>query len=62
MAVKPKIGKNSTPTNANMGCIPPQAITHQLIERELFKPCKDGESLVVRNEKNLFQIWMSVFY
>jgi len=27
MAQKPKISKNSTPTNANLRCIPSQAIT-----------------------------------
>jgi len=46
MAVKPKIGKNSTPTNANMGCIPPQAITHQLIELDsCSNPVKMGKVL-----------------
>jgi len=51
MAQKPKIIKNSTHTNTNPGDILPLAITRQLIELELFKPFKDGESLVVCNEK-----------
>jgi len=34
MAQKPKIDNNSIPTNANLGCIPPQASTHQPIELE----------------------------
>jgi len=29
MAEKTKIGKNSTPANANLGCIPSQTITRQ---------------------------------
>jgi len=45
MAQKQKIGKNSTPTNASLGCIPPQAITHQPIELEgCSNPLKMGKS------------------
>jgi len=33
-AEKTKIGKNSTPGNANLGCMAPQAITRQPIELE----------------------------
>jgi len=49
MAQKTKIGKNYIRTNANPRCILPMAITRQA--RELFKPSKHGESLVVYNEK-----------
>jgi len=34
MAEKAKIGKNSTPANAKLGFIPPQAMTRQPIELE----------------------------
>jgi len=30
-------------------------------QQKLFKPSKDGESLVVSNEKKLLQFWMSGF-
>jgi len=56
MTVKPKISKNSTPANANLGCM---YSTPADWARELFKPSKDEESLVVRNEKKIF--WMPVF-
>jgi len=46
MAQKPKIGKNSTPKNTNLGCIPPQAITRQLIELgSCSNPLKVGKVL-----------------
>jgi len=46
MVQKLKIGKNFTTTNANLGCILPIAITHQLIELEnCSNPLKMGESL-----------------
>jgi len=40
MAENPEIGKNCTPANANLGCIP-----LAYWARELFKPSKDGEVL-----------------
>jgi len=45
MTVKKKIAKTSTPANANLGCIPPPAITCQPIQLEsCSKPLKMGES------------------
>jgi len=38
MAQKLKIGKNSTPTNANLRCITSQAITRQPVELEQWFP------------------------
>jgi len=34
MAEKTKIGKNSSPANAKLGCVSSQVITHQPIELE----------------------------
>jgi len=46
MFEKTKIGKNSIPTNAKLGCIPPQAITRQPIELEsCSNPLKIGKVL-----------------
>jgi len=58
MAQKQKIGKHLSPTNAEPGYIIPMAITahHSPADwaRELFKPSKDGKSLVVGTKKNCF--------
>jgi len=51
MAEKTKIGKNSNPANANLGCVLSQAITCQPIELE---SCSNPLKIVVRNEKNKF--------
>jgi len=58
MAQKPKIGKNFTSTNANLGCVLPQTAANWA--RELFKPSEDGESLVVFNEKNFFRFGLNI--
>ena len=62
MAEKTKIGKNSTPANANLGCIPPQTITRQPIELDsCSNPVKMGKVLYFSMKNKHFRFGCRFF-